>query len=191
MKFTGIAAAFALAGAVSAVAIPRGTVSSSLDSTLNELNSLLNTVEPSLSNLVNNVETDLDLNALEADLSQIKTLITALVGAPAKRDVVQGATEVAGYAVNTVGSVAAPAVNEVGSLKQRDIVSTAVGDITSLLSNPVSTVESILPLANNLCSGIESNVPLTQTVGELTALTQGVATYAKLPLSLIQLPTSN
>lgn len=111
MKFTGIAATFALAGAVSAVAIPRGTVSSSLDSTLNELNSLLNTVEPSLSNLVNNVETDLDLNALEADLSQIKTLITALVGAPDKRDAVQGATEVAGYAVNTVGSVTAPAIN--------------------------------------------------------------------------------
>jgi hypothetical protein len=45
---------------------------------------------------------------------------------------------------------------EVESLTQRDVVSTAVGDITGLLSNPVSSVESILPLANNLCSGIES-----------------------------------
>jgi hypothetical protein len=185
MKFAGIAAAFALAGAVSAVAIPRGTVTSSLDSTLNELNSLLNNVEPSLSNLVNNVETDLDLAALEADLSEIKTLITALVGAPAKREVLQGATEVVGYAVNTVGSAAAPVVNgkrftfiptftlflfnltifliEVKSLTQRDIVSNAVGDITSLLSNPVSTVESILPLANNLCSGIESKSLLSNS----------------------------
>jgi hypothetical protein len=111
MKFTGITAAFALAGAVSAVAIPRGTVTTSLDSSLNELNTLLNSVEPSLSNLVNNVETDLDLTALQADLSEIKTLISALVGAPAKREVVQGATEVVGYAVNTVGSAAAPAVN--------------------------------------------------------------------------------
>lgn len=111
MKFTGITAAFAFASAVSAVAIPRGTITPSLDSTLSELNSLLNTVQPSLSNLVNNVETGLDLAALEADLSEIKTLISALVGAPAKREVVQGATELAGYAVNTVGSVAAPVVN--------------------------------------------------------------------------------
>lgn len=50
----------------------------------------------------------------------------------------------------------------VESLKQRDIVSTAVGDITSLLSNPVSTVESILPLANNLCSGIESEFMMSK-----------------------------
>lgn len=111
MKFTGITAAFVLAGAVSAVAIPRGTVSSSLDSTLNELNSLLNNVEPSLSNLVNNVETDVDLTALESDLMEIKTLITALVGAPAKREIIQDATGTVGYAVNTVGSVTAPAVN--------------------------------------------------------------------------------
>lgn len=111
MKFTGITAAFALASAVSAVAIPRAVLTSSLDSTLNELNSLLNTVEPSLSNLVNNVETDVDLSALEADLSKMKTLITTLVGAPSKREVVQGATEVVGYAVNTVGSTAAPVVN--------------------------------------------------------------------------------
>jgi hypothetical protein len=33
------------------------------------------------------------------------------------------------------------------------------------------------------------NVPLSQSVGDLTALTQGLSVYAQFPLSIIHLPS--
>lgn len=234
MKFSGIAAALALAGAATAVAIPRdNTVSTTANAALNQLNSLLNEVEPAVSNLVGDVDGEIDLSRLQTEISSIKSQLSALQGVvptSAKRDVISGVTGLAGNTANTVGTTAAPVVNgsfhvlillsdrsvanrfpvDATSVVQRDVVSGTVADLTSLLSNPLSAVNQLTPLANSLCSGIESefyffipslevtsantvsgNVPLTQTVGELTAFTQGIATYAQLPLSLVQLPTSN
>lgn len=93
-----------------------------------------------------------------------------------------------------------------GSVK-RDLVSNTVGAVTGLLADPLSTVDNLTPLASNLCSNIESKcidilcshlthayqslftdkVPLKQTINELTALTEGVATYVELPLALVHL----
>ncbi|KAH8695571.1 hypothetical protein BGW36DRAFT_398776 [Talaromyces proteolyticus] len=208
MKFSGIAASLALAGAVSAAAIPRDTtLSNTVDGVLNQVNTLLNQIEPAASNAVQAVDGTLDLSAIQDTLNSIKEQLGGVQGLlPAlpvgiKRGLADGVTGAAGSAVGTVESAASPVVNtveqvagpvvgEVTSTVKRDVVSNALNTVTGVLSNPLNTVDSLVPLANNLCSGIQNTVPLTQTVTELTALTQGLASVAQLPLALVQLPSA-
>ncbi|CRG92653.1 hypothetical protein PISL3812_09716 [Talaromyces islandicus] len=202
MKFTGIAASLALAGAASAAVIPRDTtLSTTVDGLVNQVNNLLNKVEPAVSGAVQDVDGSLDLNTLKSELASIQSQLGGLKGLlplGLKRDAVEGLVgTVEGTAapvVNTAEGVAAPvvstaegAVNGLTSTTKRDIVSSTVGAVSGLLGDPLNTVESLTPLANNLCSNIESKVPLQQTIRELTALTEGVATYVELPLALVHL----
>ncbi|OKL62047.1 hypothetical protein UA08_02403 [Talaromyces atroroseus] len=189
MKFI---AALAFAGAVTAVAIPRDTtISISVDSTLSQLNNLLNEIKPAVSNLTNEANAaNLDLSSLQTQLSDIQFQLRALVPSSSKREILQDTTSTVGNTLNTVDTVAAPVTDDVSPAIWGESSITKRDTGSSVLSNPVSTVSQLATLASNFCSGMENNVPLSESVNQLTILTQGISVYLQLPLSLIQLPSS-
>ncbi|BCR93638.1 uncharacterized protein AKAW2_10684S [Aspergillus luchuensis] len=195
MKFTGIAA-LALAGSVSAAAIP--VVDTTVQSTLSQLTGVLGKVDNVVGGLVGCATTDLtdlkdELSTIEGKLTQLlpsnKRDLTGTVGGVATpvvgiagdaagtvKGVASGAVNtvgnVAGGAVNTVEGVASPVVKTVGGVAS-PVVKTVGGAVDSVASPVVNAAGGAVGTVKGAASGVVSGaVNLKRDITDLSGLSE-------------------
>ncbi|GFN14618.1 uncharacterized protein AtWU_04418 [Aspergillus tubingensis] len=194
MKFTGIAA-LALAGSVSAAAIP--VVDTTVQSTLSQLTGVLGKVDNVVGGLVGCATTDLtdlkdELSTIEGKLTQLlpsnKRDLTGTVGGVATpvvgiagdaagtvKGVASGAVNtvgnVVGGAVNTVEGVASPVVKTVGGVAS-PVVKTVGGAVDSVASPVVNAAGGAVGTVKGAASGVVSAVNLKRDITDLSGLSE-------------------
>ncbi|RAH60419.1 hypothetical protein BO85DRAFT_485561 [Aspergillus piperis CBS 112811] len=184
MKFTGIAA-LALAGSVSAAAIP--VVDTTVQSTLSQLTGVLGKVDNVVGGLVGCATTDLtdlkdELSTIEGKLTQLlpsnKRDLTGTVGGVATPvvgiagDAAGTVKGVASGAVNTVGNVAGGAVNTVEGVAS-PVVKTVGGAVDSVASPVVNAAGGAVGTVKGAASGVVSSaVNLKRDITDLSGLSE-------------------
>ncbi|PWY64587.1 uncharacterized protein BO87DRAFT_69009 [Aspergillus neoniger CBS 115656] len=184
MKFTGIAA-LALAGSVSAAAIP--VVDTTVQSTLSQLTGVLGKVDNVVGGLVGCATTDLtdlkdELSTIEGKLTQLlpsnKRDLTGTVGGVATPvvgiagDAAGTVKGVASGAVNTVGNVVGGAVNTVEGVAS-PVVKTVGGAVDSVASPVVNAAGGAVGTVKGAASGVVSGaVNLKRDITDLSGLSE-------------------
>ncbi|KAL7653492.1 hypothetical protein ACMYSQ_008195 [Aspergillus niger] len=185
MKFTGIAASLALAGTVSAAAIP--VVDTTVQSTLSQLTGVLGKVDNVVGGLVGCASTD--LTGLKDELSTIEGKLTQLLPSN-KRDltgtvggVATPVVGIAGDAAGTVGGVTGGAVNTVGHVVDgvvntvegvaSPVVKTAGAAVNSVASPVVNVAGGAVGTVKGAASGVVSaDVNLKRDITDLSGLSE-------------------
>ncbi|GES61951.1 hypothetical protein ATEIFO6365_0011046800 [Aspergillus terreus] len=164
MKFTGIAAALAVASTASAAALPAVP----LDSAVSKLTSVLGNLDSLLGGVLGGTAPVAQLTEVKSELTNIKSMLGQCTSGVVKRELVDSLTKpVEGVAGSAVGTVTETGDAVTGSLGIR-----AGNDLSSLSGNIVQQVQSgVLDTAGltNLLSLVQAG-DLTSALGILNIL---------------------